>query len=172
MFLGNLAIKEAIASQNIRISPFKEELLQVANYDLRLGQYIYLVNGDYHLVDLDKEEFTLKPGQFVLAHTEEFLGTVDAVGILSTVSTVARHGLDIHGSSSLLQPGWYNRITLELSNRNHTQSIKLSHQMIVATVSFAKLTGIGEKYKGRYSINNEKDWNPQMMLPKDIKIIP
>jgi dCTP deaminase len=171
MFLGDKAIREKIEEGTIRIDPFMEELLEPVNYDLRLGRYIYKPNGEYKLLDLEKVDFYLMPGEFILAHTEEFVGTQEFVGLINTTSTAARNGLDIHGSSSMVIPGSYNRITLEITNRSTKKPVKLERFTIIASISFVNVEGRTQKYSGSYNIESRKDWKPEMMIPKSLKIV-
>lgn len=68
--------------------------------------------------DLDYPDgLVLAPGQFVLAHTMEYIGLPENVGAqLEGRSSFARLGIQIHMTASFIDPGFRGSITFEIFN--------------------------------------------------------
>ena len=65
----------------------------------------------------ERESFTLRPGDFVLALTHETIEIPpDLIGHVEGRSTYARMGLSMHQTAPWIQPGWRGQITLEIRN--------------------------------------------------------
>jgi len=123
-------IEENIESEIIR--PFDPDLVQPSSYDLTLGnRFLWISYEDegeiigyddvpqYEVIELTGGEKTieLEPGEFCLAHTEEFVCVpVYLSAIVAGKSTWARKGLTIHQTAGWVDPGFFGRITLELKN--------------------------------------------------------
>lgn len=74
--------------------------LSACGYDLTLAQ-----------------DICLKPGEFMLASTEERFTLPDnIVGIIHDKSSLARRGLAVQ--NTVAEPGWRGYLTLELTNHN------------------------------------------------------
>lgn len=181
MILGNSTILSAIKERHVLIYPFSKHQLQSCSYDLRLGNLLYLREGSgYVLTDIETISFVLNPGQFVLGHTFEFIGSDRFAGSVGTTSTASRHGLDIHGSSAFIEPGFFNRITLEITNRSD-KILRLIPYMVIATLRFEEVAGLDGSYDGNYKLAAhahedidfayEKLWKPEMMIPKRLVIL-
>lgn len=108
--------------------------LTAAGYDIRIGQLQQerhesskrLLYGD-----------TLLPGGFVLAASWEwFRIPTDIQAIVHDKSSWARQGLALQ--NTVLEPGWFGHITLEISNHGH-DAIKLEPGMPIAQVIFHQL---------------------------------
>ena len=65
----------------------------------------------------DGEGFTMQPGEFVLAATQEKLELADDVmARLEGRSSLGRLGIIVHSTAGLFDPGWVGKATLELGN--------------------------------------------------------
>ncbi len=130
-------------------------------------------------IDLETPIIVLQPGERILAHTYEFIGTAanesgqsGLSGEIRATSSLARYGVQICSDSSHIDPGFSNRITLELYNMNK-KSIALQVGRVVGKIVF-QTTGPIDKYYGKdsnYQNSNNmteiiKNWKPQDMLPK------
>lgn len=115
----------------LTIEPFSKKLLRPAGISFTLGgqiqipQTVELVDFrnesvlDYEEITLnDTDPFILKPQQFVLGHTEEIVSVSDKLGfIIEGRSTLARLGVSVEQSATLVDPGHHRRpITLEIFN--------------------------------------------------------
>ena len=174
MFLGDLAIKEAIQKKDIVIDPFQESCLQTNSYDLHLGSY-YIRMKDYpYVLRLDSNNdqllhklfgnvisvgtdglIILSPGEFILAQTQEYFGTERKyAALLRCRSTFARLGIDVCSSAGLGDVGFVSHWTLEIVNHSHNQ-IALESGMRIAQACFIEVKGLskGRKYNGSYLDN-------------------
>lgn len=132
MILTHDVILEEIKKGNIKIAPFDESLLGAASYDLALGNTIriftaqkeaYPVNDDADfahitkLIEMDKNGYTMKPGEAVLGVTKEKITLAPNIaGWLEGRSRFARVGLMVHISSPFMQPGIDSYQVLEIAN--------------------------------------------------------
>ena len=114
------------------IIPFDPDLVQPSSYDLTLGRrFLWISYEDegekiayddvpqYEVIELTGKEDTieLEPGEFCLAHTEEFISVpANLSAIVAGKSTWARKGLTIHQTAGWIDPGYFGKITLELKN--------------------------------------------------------
>jgi len=168
MFLSDVDIKKGVESGAITIKPFLENQLQVASYDVTLGNEFEVV--DRHLLEAsdparsifpatrkviiaDGEEFVLHPGENVLGKQREFIGVDNEhLILLSGKSSLARIGLVVHNTAMLFNPGHHFYPTFELVNSSNIPII-LRPGMPIAQLLFARLTSPTSKsYKdiGRY----------------------
>ena len=67
----------------------------------------------------EQEHWDLEPNQFVLAKTLEVVHLPnDLMGLVEGRSSFARFGIGIHVTAPKIDPGYNNRITLELTNHS------------------------------------------------------
>ena len=172
MFLSDTDIKRGIESGAIIIDPFDGSKLQVASYDVSLGNEFEIV--DRHQIEAsdpaknifpktrkiniaDGEEFVLHPGENVLGKQKEFIGVdLEHLILLSGKSSLARIGLVVHNTAMLFNPGHKFYPTFELVNSSNIPII-LRPGMDIAQLIFAKLSSPAEQnYEevGRYDSEN------------------
>ena len=174
MFLSDRDIRKALKEGKITIKPFKEEQLQVASYDVRLGNE-FLVTDRHNIDVVDPANkkypkthavkvpygasFVLHPGENVIGKQIEYIGCdLEHLILLSGKSSLARAGLVVHNTAMLFNPGHYFYPTFELVNTSNVPII-LRPGMEIAQILFARLTSEAEKgYKdvGRYDKKNSK----------------
>lgn len=129
------------------VEPFDIDLVNPASIDITLGDTV-LVEGRicgpenertrWISVDIS-QGFVLAPGQFILAHTAEFVRIPNWVeAIVQLKSSRAREGLE-HLLAGYIDPGFNGQITLELLNVNQRHSIELSAGMRIAQLRFNSL---------------------------------
>ena len=136
------------------------------------------VNSPVNLADKDSniwqdpilidELFILEPGQCILAHTEEYIGSTKHATLLKARSTFGRLFIDICPSAGFGDVGYVNRWTLEIKNNSYNHYM-LKPGMRIAQISFNEVKGIGHIYKGAYQSQHNPlgpHWNPQDMLPR------
>jgi dCTP deaminase len=177
MFLSDIDIKKGLESGAIEINPFDESRLQLASYDVTLGNEFEVVDRSVTgIVDPsrkiypktntikveDGEEFILHPGETVLGKQKEFVGTdQEHLILLSGKSSLARAGLVVHNTAMLFNPGHHFYPTFELLNTSSVPMI-LRPGMEIAQLLFARLSSkaskeyMGDKGVGRYDEGNSE----------------
>jgi dCTP deaminase len=182
MFLSDKDIHAEVKSGNITLEPFDAKRLQPATYDIRLGN-TFIVNephstmaidparGVYpktHTIEIaDGNEFILHPGVSILGYSKERFGSDNFLIEVNGKSSLARIGLIVHNSASIVNPGHYLNIALELCNLNNVP-IVLRPGMEIAQLSFSTLSSHTKKsYKetGRYHLNNIAGYVPPKSGP-------
>jgi dCTP deaminase len=171
MFLSDKDIHEAVKNGEITLEPFDPKRLQPATYDIRLGN-TFIINQAHSTKAIDPgkgiypktttveikdgDEFVLHPGVSILGYSKEKFGSDCYLIEVNGKSSLARIGLIVHNSASIVNPGHYLNIALELCNLNNVP-IVLRPGMEIAQLSFATLSSHTKKsYKqtGRYHKNN------------------
>mgnify|MGYP003338991775 FL=1 len=144
------------------ISPFREEQLNPASYDLLLGDELLIESAEgpelkrYPLADHDERRpYLLVPGQFVLAHTQETFALPDWVSAQFLLkSSRAREGLQ-HLLAGWCDPGWHGSVlTLELKNVRQLQPVRLWPGMKIGQMVFHQMAAAPDRSyakTGRYN---------------------
>lgn len=166
-------IIEAIEAGEIEISDFDLKRLQGCSYDCLLGDNFQHWVDRFYLQTKPVDVFYLDRGDFKLAHTHEFIRVSPSITFtVHTTSTARRHGLDVCASAGWGDPGYCNRVTLELwTNRD----MSLPRRAIVCQLAFHRLNrAVLKPYAGSYGsyasiAEAAAAWKPEHMLPKDIK---
>ena len=173
MFLSDTEIKKAIDNKEVLIDDFDQKRLQVASYDVLLGnKFIITEKHSTPIVDPvkkifaktreiivgDGEEFILHPSETVLGEVADFVGSDDYLIQIGGKSSLARIGLIVHNTAGVINPGHYLNIVLELANMSQIP-IVLRPKMQIAQLLFSQLSSKpSKKYEdvGRYAGDN---WN-------------
>lgn len=135
--LSDGQISSWMESGEISIDPPPEDnQIQPASVDLRLGgQFIHIGkhNGSFDETIISSRRgtghpsiiehvhhgdgFVLRPGEFVLAHTQETVGLGHRiVGVVDGRSSLGRIGVMVHITAGYIDPGFKGQITLEMHN--------------------------------------------------------
>ena len=182
MFLSDKDILAEVKAGSIILEPFDVKRLQPATYDIRLG-ITFIVNEPHSTLAIDPgrgvypktqkveipdgEEFVLHPGVSILGYSKERFGSDNFLIEVNGKSSLARIGLIVHNSASIVNPGHYLNIALELCNLNNVP-IVLRPGMEIAQLSFSTLSSHTRKsYKetGRYHLNNIVGYVPPKTGP-------
>lgn len=182
MFLSDKDILAEVKDGHITLEPFSEKQLQPATYDICLGN-TFIINDAYSTkaIDpakgvypqtqtieiLDGEEFVLHPGVSILGYSKERFGSDNYLIEVNGKSSLARIGLIVHNSASIVNPGHYLNIALELCNLNNVP-IVLRPGMEIAQLSFSTLSSHTKRnyqQTGRYSSNNFASYVPPKTGP-------
>ncbi|MEX0930703.1 MAG: dCTP deaminase [Candidatus Paceibacterota bacterium] len=182
MFLSDKDILAEVRSGVIVLEPFDKKRLQPATYDIRLGN-TFIVNDAHSTKAIDPvkkiypntqkievadgEEFVLHPGVSILGYSKERFGSEHYLIEVNGKSSLARIGLIVHNSASIVNPGHYLNIALELCNLNNVP-IVLRPEMEIAQLTFSTLTShTKQNYKntGRYHANNFLSYVPPKSGP-------
>lgn len=131
----------------------------------------------------------LQPGERILAHTHEFVG-IRAHGGAAQVhsrSSMGRNGIAVCFDAGWIDPGYINRITLEIFNLNNHEAVVLPVGERIGQLIFhfaGKVEGDYSEGRGGMSgkYQSSKDlreiiatWTPESMLPrafKDTRVLP
>ncbi len=172
-------ILEAIKTGEIEISDFDRDRLQGCSYDCLLGDNFYQDNNMFTYIHRQSQRgiqntyMSKSFCSFVLAHTQEFIRVSSSIQFtVHTTSTARRHGLDVCASAGWGDPGYCNRVTLELKA---DADIVLPRRAIVCQIAFHRLAcPVLRPYRGSYGsyasiAEAAQHWEPEHMLPKAIK---
>lgn len=145
-----------IRTVGIRVHLANEILIPLPDQTLDLANP---TDVEYRSIDLTKETFVLKPGEFILAALKEKVQiSRDLIAFIDGRSTIARLGLTVHVTSTTAD-GLYDMpcsITLEIANVGNL-NIKLAAGYPIGMMLFAKVDGtvesdIQSQYKGQESV--------------------
>lgn len=125
-------------------------------------------------VPLHKRIIELRPGERILAHTEEFIGIAyGGTTMMHAKSTTGRWGVAVCYDAGWGDEGYFNRWTMEINNHNHTADYPLIVGEPIAQLIFFKMPESGDTYSrtGHYQKNVglerlKEEWDPSMMLPR------
>lgn len=166
MILSDRDLRKAQANHNV-VEPFRDEHVQPASIDLRLGdQFILWVehfNGTTDQVRTTvTDSMAIDPGQFILGTTMETV-TIPPhlVGQINGRSSWARKGLIVHTTAGFIDPGFTGQITLELANVGH-ETLWLPVGERICQIVLTQLTspaehpygsaGLGSHYQGQTGV--------------------
>ena len=128
----------------------------------------------------DHPVIAIKPGERILAHTHEFFGIKPPGAYdLRARSSWARNGIAVCFDAGWVDPGYINRLTLEIFNLNHREMVLLPVGERIAQAVFHETgevdgnygEGRNEGFSGKYQRGTNlesimKIWSPDMMLPQ------
>jgi len=135
-------------------------------------------------VDSDHPLIILRPGERVLGHTHEFHGILPpGMANVYATSTKGRNGLTIAQDATLINPGWVNRLALEIKNENEDEYLPLKVGDRVAQLTYHGTGPVEGRYEDSGSYQHAtatdidaiiRDWTPYAMLPipKPVNIPP
>lgn len=125
----------------------------------------------------------LKPGERILAHTHEFFGIKPpGAAEVKSRSSWGRNGVAVCFDAGWIDPGYINRLTLEIYNLNEHETILLPVGERIAQIIFHETgavegnygEGRDEGFSGKYQTSTDLDelianWTPDQMLPRAYK---
>ena len=131
----------------------------------------------------DHPIIVLRPGERILAHTHEFVGIRAHGGAceVKSRSSWGRNGVAICFDAGWIDPGYVNRITLEVYNLNQHESVVLPVGERVGQLIFHTTGPVEGDYSdgrdgmsGKYQHTDDLDelirtWSPIQMLPRSYK---
>ena len=146
MVLSDIDIKKHMKEGQITISPMDEKDIQPCSIDLHLGKSFCTISPDAQ--PMTSTSYTLEPGAFVLATTQEYVSLSDCVlGRLEGKSSIARLGLIIHTTAGFIDPGFEGEITLEIVNLSGS-AYELEAGQPIAQICFEELSSPCERPYG------------------------
>lgn len=131
----------------------------------------------------DHPIIVLQPGERILGHTHEFVGIRASGGAceVKSRSSWGRNGVAVCFDAGWVDPGYINRITLEIYNLNMHESVVLPVGERVGQLIFHHTGPVEGGYaegrggmSGKYQHTDNLDelirtWRPEMMLPRAFK---
>lgn len=131
----------------------------------------------------DHPIIVLRPGERILAHTHEFIGirTRGGASEVKSRSSWGRNGVAVCFDAGWIDPGYINRITLEIYNLNQHESVVLPVGERVGQLIFHHTGPVDGDYSdgrngvsGKYQHTADLDelirtWSPEQMLPRAYK---
>lgn len=187
MFLSDKDIHAAVKKGEIVLEPFNIKQLQPATYDIKLGN-TFIVNDPHTTTAIDPvkgiypktqnvevkdgDEFVLHPGVSILGYSKEKFGSEQYLIEVNGKSSLARIGLIVHNSASIVNPGHFLNIALELCNLNNVP-IVLRPGMEIAQLTFSTLSSHTKRsyqQTGRYNHNNFASYIPPKTGPLARKV--
>ncbi len=122
----------------------------------------------------------IRPGERILGHTHEFFGIIPPGACeIRSRSSWGRNGLAVSFDAGWIDPGYINRLTLEIFNLNQRETMLLPVGERIAQVIFYESGEVEGSYgkgrdhgfSGKYQSGTDiktliKNWNPSLMLPR------
>ena len=122
----------------------------------------------------------LKPQERILAHTHEFVGIKPPGACeVRSRSSMGRNGIAVCFDAGWIDPGYINRITLEIYNLNLNESVVLPVGERIGQIIFHETgevdgnygAGRDKGFSGKYQSGTTLEeliqvWTPDQMLPK------
>ena len=162
MTLGN---RDIIDCMGRNISGFNAEQVGPSSYDCRLGVGMKAIFDrqepitipsfrEVQYTDLELNDdgyYEIKPFQFALATTEEFIKMPDNIDAhVDGRSSIGRLGLMVHVTAGYIDPGFFGQITLELFNAT-SSSIFIEPGAKICQLVFSMVSNCTEPYNKRKS---------------------
>ena len=173
MLLSGRQIQESIENGELIVEPFNDDSIQPACVDLRLYSKILVQSSEPisgmsldpetldvedHLARYSEEvdiarvqSYDFGPNEFIIGRTAEVVGLPhDLAGRVEGRSRLARLGVGVHITAPKIDPGFHNRITLEMYNFG-PWTIKLTAGMTICTLLVERLSQPAEYgYSGMF----------------------
>lgn len=134
-------------------------------------------------IPLDHPVIPLRPGERILAHTHEFFGIKPPGAYqVKARSSWGRNGVSVCFDAGWVDPGYINRLTLEIYNLNEHETVLLPVGERIAQAVFLETGPVEGSYgegrdggfSGKYQTGSDLDeiianWRPDAMLPRGYK---
>jgi dCTP deaminase len=132
-------------------------------------------NFNWEGISPENKVIMLRPGETILAHTNEYIGGKDHITtMMKARSSLGRSFIEVCKCAGWGDVGYINRWTMEITNNSKNYLIPLVVGRRIAQLIFFEtgpIEGADYAATGKYNpANNLKDlqklWNPSMMLPQ------
>ncbi|HWH16100.1 MAG TPA: hypothetical protein VNU25_00710 [Candidatus Paceibacterota bacterium] len=132
-------------------------------------------NFDWDGIRPDDKVIIMRPGETILAHTQEFIGGKDHITtMMKARSSTGRQFIEVCKCAGWGDVGYVNRWTMEITNNSKNYIIPLVVGRRIAQIIFFETGPIRERdytKSGKYASSTDlkelkRTWNPEMMLPK------
>ena len=135
----------------LKIENYRENAIQPNSLDVHLSNQFAIQLNDGNFEELIADEFVLKPGDFVLATTQEYFYFGSTLhGMLQGKSSWARVGLYVE-SAGLFDSGFDGVAVVELTNQGKSSLVLKAGQPIAQMIFQRNLPVLSSyKQKGHY----------------------
>ena len=134
-------------------------------------------------IPADHPVIPLRPGERILAHTHEFFGIKPPGAYeLKSRSSWGRNGIAVCFDAGWVDPGYINRLTLEIYNLNEHETVLIPVGERIAQAVFLETGEVEGSYgkgrdggfSGKYQQGENLEeiissWRPEAMLPRAYK---
>lgn len=125
----------------------------------------------------DEKVILLRPGETILAHTDEFIGGREkVVAKMYARSSLGRNFVEVCKDAGWGDLGYFNRWTMEVTNNSQYFTIPLVVGRRIGQMVFYEVEPLRQSPDyvsegGKYQLSQEIDevkrsWNPHMMIPQ------
>lgn len=125
----------------------------------------------------DDQIITLRPGETILAHTQEFIGGRNCVvAKMYARSSMGRNFVEVCKDAGWGDIGYFNRWTMEVTNNSQYFTIPLVVGRRIGQMVFYEVEPVGAKTDyvaeaGKYQLSQDieevkRTWKPEMMMPQ------
>lgn len=143
--ISDFQIRHLARTQGL-IEPYEPAQQGPASYDVRLGSKILVEERpsspggqEWRQVDISAADYMLAPGEFVLAHTLEYIRVpIDLECIFQLKSSRGREGYE-HALAGYIDPGFSGRVTLELTNLRRYKALPLKAGLLIGQLRFSRM---------------------------------
>lgn len=186
--LGYYFYRTGQAKKGYVYNPFDEKDIKryfgevhqaVPHQDWCAANGVRLLDG----VPPDHPVIPLKPGERILAHTHEFFGIKPPGAYeVKSRSSWGRNGIAVCFDAGWVDPGYINRLTLEIFNLNQHETVLLPVGERIAQAVFHETgpvegsygEGRDKGFSGKYQSGTDLEtlianWVPEQMLPRAYK---
>jgi len=155
------------------ITEVKSDQINASSIDLTIGEHIKIEANDYNgqtvvlrdhdrlnMIDryMDEDGYHLRPGQFILAHSEQKFNLPPNVSAeYKLKSSMARIGLE-HLNAGWCDAGWHGSVlTLELKNMTQHHTIHIQPKDYIGQIVFFRHEPVpmDKSYAQRGRYNND-----------------
>lgn len=132
-------------------------------------------NFNYSGIRPDDKVIVLRPGETILAHTQEFIGGKDHITtMMKARSSLGRNFIEVCKCAGWGDVGYINRWTMEITNNSKNYIIPLVVGRRIAQIIFFEtgpIEGADYASSGKYASSTDvkklaKEWKPELMLPR------
>ncbi|MBU0750445.1 hypothetical protein KKH15_02920 [Patescibacteria group bacterium] len=132
-------------------------------------------NFEWNGIHPDDKVIVLRPGETILAHTNEFIGGKNHITtMMKARSSTGRNFIEVCKCAGWGDVGYVNRWTMEITNNSKNYIIPLVVGRRIAQIIFFETGPIIERdytKTGKYASSTnlaelKKTWDPASMLPK------
>lgn len=134
-------------------------------------------------IPLNHPVIPIQPNERILGHTHEFFGILPpGASEVKSRSSWGRNGIAVCFDAGWIDPGYINRLTLEIYNLNQNETMLLPVGERIAQVIFHETgevegnygEGRNKGFSGKYQSGTNlkkiiKSWRPEQMLPRAYK---
>jgi dCTP deaminase len=132
-------------------------------------------NFEWEGISPSDKVIILRPGETILAHTNEFIGGREHITtMMKARSSMGRNFIEVCKCAGWGDVGYINRWTMEITNNSKNYIIPLVAGRRIAQIIFfetgpilkSDYTKAGKYQSGGSVAQLKKSWKPEMMLPR------